>query len=102
MIVDYFLVSKEGYTANLLDATQQLGRPTAKIAVAAYLFGAALAAYWTIIAPPSFGASLPVFVITGGLYWLGAMIFTRPSVASNRSSNDSISANANSQQERPL
>ena len=68
-----------GYTAKLLDATHQLGRLTAKIAIAAYLIGAALAAYWTLIAPPSFGASLPVFIITGGLYWLGATVFTRPS-----------------------
>ncbi|MGO2997469.1 MAG: purine-cytosine permease family protein [Moraxellaceae bacterium] len=79
MIVDYFLVGKEGYTAKLLDATHQLGHPTAKIAIAAYLIGAALAAYWTLIAPPSFGASLPVFIITGCLYWLGATVFTRPS-----------------------
>ncbi|HSP86418.1 MAG TPA: hypothetical protein VLN09_11905, partial [Psychrobacter sp.] len=65
--------------AKLLDSTHQLGRPTAKIAIAAYFIGAALAAYWTLISPPSFGASLPVFIITGGLYWLGATLFTRPS-----------------------
>jgi len=81
MIVDYYLVGQEGYTAKLLDSTKQLGRPTAKIAIAAYLIGAALAAYWTLISPPSFGASLPVFIITGGLYWLGATLFTRPSDA---------------------
>jgi len=81
MIVDYYLVGQEGYTAKLLDSTKQLGRPTAKIAIAAYLIGAALAAYWTLIAPPSFGASLPVFIITGGLYWLGATLFTRPNSA---------------------
>lgn len=79
MIVDYYFVGQEGYNANLLDSTRQLGRPTAKIAIVAYLIGAALAAYWTLISPPSFGASLPVFIITGGLYWLGATLFTRPS-----------------------
>lgn len=79
MIVDYFLIGKDGYSVKLLDATQQLGRPTAKVAVAAYLVGAALAAYWTLITPPSFGASLPVFIITGGLYWLGVTLFTKSS-----------------------
>ncbi|WP_367107058.1 cytosine permease [uncultured Psychrobacter sp.] len=78
MIVDYYLVGRDGYRAELLHARRQLGRPTAKVAIGAYLIGASLAAYWAIIAPPPFGASLPVFVITGGLYWLGVKLFTRP------------------------
>lgn len=77
IIVDYYFVSQEGYNRHLLDSKYQLGRPTAKIAIGAYIVGAALAAYWTILSPNSFGASLPVFIITGLLYWLGVTIFTR-------------------------
>ena len=81
MIVDYYLVGRDGYSAELLRSPHQLGRPTAGIAIGAYLIGAALAAYWTLVAPLSIGASLPVFVITGGLYWLGCALFTRSSLA---------------------
>lgn len=77
MIVDYYLVGREGYDTALLDARHQLGRPTAPVAVGAYLVGAALAAYWSLVAPLAIGASLPVFVITGVLYWLGTVRFTR-------------------------
>lgn len=81
MIADYYLIGREGYTADLLNARHQLGRPTAPVAICAYMIGAALAAYWSLVAPLPFGASLPVFLITGGLYWLGAAVFTRPRTA---------------------
>ncbi|REC95292.1 purine-cytosine permease family protein [Kushneria indalinina] len=76
MIADYYLVGREGYNTALLDARRQPGRPTAPIAIGAYLIGAALAAWWTLVTPLPFGASLPVFVITGGLYWLGVRVLT--------------------------
>ena len=75
MIADYFLVGRVGYDRSLLTASTQVGRPTAPVAIIAYLCGAALAAYWTLVAPLSFGASLPVFVITGALYWVGVRLF---------------------------
>jgi len=78
MIADYYLVGREGYGAELLEARHQLGRPTAPVAIGAYLIGAGLAAYWSLVSPLAFGASLPVFIITGGLYWLGAMLLTKP------------------------
>ncbi|WP_201558134.1 purine-cytosine permease family protein [Psychrobacter sp. 72-O-c] len=91
MIVDYYLIGQEGYTAKLLDSSRQLGRPTAKIAVGAYLIGAALAAYWALISPPPFGASLPVFIITGGLYWLGARLLTRPNASIKSAQEEPLS-----------
>ncbi len=91
MIVDYYLVGQEGYTAQLLNSKHQLGRPTAKIAIAAYFIGASLAAYWAIISPPPFGASLPVFIITGALYWLGATLFTRHNVSTVSDQEESLS-----------
>ena len=75
MIADYFLVGRQGYDRALLHANVQRGRASAPVAIGAYLCGAALAAYWTLIAPLSIGASLPVFVITGGIYWLGVRLW---------------------------
>lgn len=76
MIADYYLVGTQGYDASLLEATHQVGRRTSGVAIGAYLMGAALAAYWTLVSPLAFGASLPVFLITGGLYWLGTALLT--------------------------
>ncbi|WP_227367769.1 purine-cytosine permease family protein [Halomonas sp. M20] len=77
MIVDYYLVSRQGYNAALLEARTQVGLATAPFAIGAYLIGAALAAYWSLVAPLAFGASLPVFLITGALYWIGVRLFVR-------------------------
>lgn len=79
MIVDYYLVTRQGYDRELLSARRQIGPATAPVAIAAYIAGALLAAYWTLVAPLSIGASLPVFVITGGLYWLGTQVFVTQS-----------------------
>lgn len=62
--------------------------PTAKMAICAYLSGAALAAYWTLVSPLSFGASLPVFVITGAIYWFGCTLFVRRPSAVRHSEED--------------
>lgn len=83
MIFDYYLVGRAGYSADLLKARHQLGRPTAPVAIGAYLIGAGLAAYWSLVSPLSLGASLPVFIITGCLYWLGALLFTSPRAAAS-------------------
>ncbi|MFP5300393.1 cytosine permease [Cobetia sp. SIMBA_158] len=92
MIVDYYLVGTQGYDESLLEATEQVGRKTAGVAIGAYLMGAALAAYWTLFSPLAFGASLPVFLITGGLYWLGTMVLAqdRDATASMDSKPSSI------------
>ena len=83
MIADYYLVDTQGYDESLLEATQQVGRKTAGIAIGAYLMGAALAAYWTLVSPLAFGASLPVFLITGGLYWLGTAVLAQRAEATS-------------------
>ena len=88
VIADYFLLGKAGYSSELLKARHQLGRPTAKVAICAYLSGAALAAYWTLVSPLSFGASLPVFVITGAIYWFGCTLFVRRPSAVPHSEED--------------
>ena len=88
MIADYYLVGREGYGPELLKARHQLGRPTAPVAIGAYLIGAGLAAYWSLVAPLAFGASLPVFLITGGLYWLGAVLMTRPRATASQATGE--------------
>lgn len=44
------------------------------VAITAYAIGAVLAYYLNWVHPLSFGASLPVFVITGGLYYIGCRL----------------------------
>ncbi|NNC22797.1 cytosine permease [Salinisphaera sp. USBA-960] len=70
MIVDYFLIDRGRFTHQNLIA--QAGRlPTFNpVAFFSYAVGAALAYYWNWVAPLSFGASLPVFVVTGLLYYV--------------------------------
>lgn len=70
MIVDYFLIDRGRFThQNLIAQAGQLPifHPVAFLCYAA---GAALAYYWNWVAPLSFGASLPVFVVTGLLYYI--------------------------------
>ncbi len=68
IIVDYFLIDAQRYTAdNLIHGRESL--PAIHWpAIASYLVGAALAYYWNWISPLSIGASLPVFVITASVY----------------------------------
>lgn len=70
MIVDYFLIGRERYTTQrLIEHAGQL--PAVNLqALGCYLVGALLAYYWNWVAPLSFGASLPVFVLTGTLYYV--------------------------------
>ncbi|UXZ54437.1 cytosine permease [Halomonas sp. 7T] len=70
MIVDYFLLGRQRYTsAQLIQQTDSL--PAFNwLALLSYAVGALLAYYWNWVAPLDFGASLPVFVITGGLYYV--------------------------------
>jgi purine-cytosine permease-like protein len=70
MIVDYFLLGRQRYTsAQLIQQADSL--PAFNwLALGSYAVGALLAYYWNWVAPLDFGASLPVFVITGGLYYV--------------------------------
>lgn len=78
MIVDYFLLGRERYTsAQLLDRTSELPAVN-PVAFVSYLVGAALAYYWNWVAPLDFGASLPVFLITGALYYFASRVQRRP------------------------
>lgn len=72
MIVDYYLLgdNSQRYSAERLLHADQLPALN-PVALLAYLLGAVLAYYWNWVSPLSIGASLPVFVITGALYWLG-------------------------------
>lgn len=76
MIVDYFLLGRaaHAYTpAALLGESSPLPRVNG-VAVGAYAVGAVLAYYWNWVSPLSIGASLPVFVLTGAIYWLAARV----------------------------
>jgi len=70
MIVDYFLIDRDQYTARqLIDQVDRL--PAVNLqALGCYIVGAMLAYYWNWVAPLSVGASLPVFVLTGTLYYV--------------------------------
>ena len=74
MICDYYLIDSSSYNADLLKQKHQTGLPTARYAFAAYLIGAGLSTYWTLFSPLSFGSSLPVFLITGALYWFSVKL----------------------------
>ncbi|SFH29551.1 purine-cytosine permease family protein [Modicisalibacter xianhensis] len=77
MIVDYFLLGRERYSADqLLGHTGTLPAIN-PVAFVSYGVGAALAYYWNWVAPLDFGASLPVFVITGALYFVASRLTRR-------------------------
>ncbi|KGE77899.1 cytosine permease [Halomonas sp. ND22Bw] len=77
MIVDYFLINRDRYTAHQL--IEQASRLPAlnRRALGCYLVGALLAYYWNWVAPLDIGASLPVFLLTGVLYYLTCQIAQR-------------------------
>ncbi|MGR4068377.1 purine-cytosine permease family protein [Billgrantia sp. C5P2] len=78
MIVDYYLIDRERYTAaRLIHGHDSLPAINGK-ALGSYLLGAALAYYWNWVAPLEFGASLPVFLITGALYYVASKVLARP------------------------
>jgi nucleobase:cation symporter-1, NCS1 family len=72
LIADYFVIHRGDYAEqDLLDEQGGRYRYMAGInpaAFAAYGLGAVLAYYWGWVSPLSFGASLPVFVLTAGFY----------------------------------
>tara|TARA_B100000700_G_scaffold14884_1_gene14693 strand:- start:25301 stop:26617 length:1317 start_codon:yes stop_codon:yes gene_type:complete len=77
MIVDYFLVDRDRYTPQHLitgAATLPAINPQA---LGCYVVGAVLAYYWNWVSPLSFGASLPVFVLTGALYFVTSKLTKR-------------------------
>ncbi|MFC0336889.1 putative hydroxymethylpyrimidine transporter CytX [Kushneria avicenniae] len=78
MIVDYYLLGEQGlrYSTKCLLQTDQLPAIN-PVALLAYLLGATLAYYWNWVSPLAMGASLPVFVVTGLLYWIGMSISGR-------------------------
>ncbi|MFD2436497.1 cytosine permease [Modicisalibacter luteus] len=69
MIVDYFLLGRERYSAAHLMGQGSTLPAVNPVAFVSYGVGAALAYYWNWVSPLDFGASLPVFVITGALYY---------------------------------
>ncbi|WP_458525970.1 purine-cytosine permease family protein [Onishia taeanensis] len=77
MIVDYFLVGREGYTSQRLMADAATLPAINPRALGCYLVGAVLAYYWNWVSPLSIGASLPVFVLTGGLYYVTCQLTRR-------------------------
>lgn len=70
IVVDYFLLNRAAYTRLAQQVNDQSGRGINPSAFIAYLIGATLAYYWGWVSPPAIGASLPVFLITGGCYAL--------------------------------
>lgn len=78
MICDYYLIDASSYNADLLSQKQQTGLPMAKFAIAAYLIGAGLSTYWTLLSHLPFGSSLPVFIITGPFYWASVKLLVLP------------------------
>ncbi|RAR58191.1 putative hydroxymethylpyrimidine transporter CytX [Onishia taeanensis] len=70
MIVDYFLVGRERYTPKHLITDAATLPAINPQALGCYVVGAVLAYYWNWVSPLSFGASLPVFVLTGALYFV--------------------------------
>ncbi|WP_110651366.1 purine-cytosine permease family protein [Salinicola peritrichatus] len=88
MIVDYYLLGDRHarYTSESLLGEQSALPGINWQAVAAYAIGAVLAYYWNWVAPLSIGASLPVFVLTGALYWVVARAShaTRRTATGNR------------------
>ncbi len=70
MIVDYYLLPKQRADYQQLHSEKPLLAGWRVSAFVCYGLGAALAYYWNWISPLAIGASAPVFLITGGLYWL--------------------------------
>lgn len=87
MIVDYYLLDGRDtrYLPELLLGEHSPLPGINWQAGLAYVIGAALAYYWNWVAPLSIGASLPVFVLTGVLYWIVA----RASHAARRTTSES-------------
>lgn len=75
MIVDYFLI-KEKATLYKKENHQYINRLSRwnRIAIFSYLVGACLAYYWNWVSPLEIGASLPVFLITGVIYYFGIFV----------------------------
>lgn len=70
MIVDYYLIDKKAYEPKkLVDQLEHLPKVN-WVAIGIYIIGACLAYYLNWVSPSAFGASLPVFILTGGLYFL--------------------------------
>ena len=78
MLVDFYLLRRGRYSvADLLSdrgGAYWYRGGVNPVAVGSWLVGAALAYYWTQVAPLSFGATIPVFVVTVVLYWVASRI----------------------------
>ena len=76
MIVDYYLVKRSAYTADILRGRG--GRywylaGVNWIAVAAWMIGAGASYLWTYVWPSPIGATIPAFVLTFALYLLAML-----------------------------
>jgi NCS1 family nucleobase:cation symporter-1 len=77
MIVDYFLVARGSYDADILKTRGGRYWFTAGInwfAVAAWVIGAASAYVWAYVWPLPFGATIPAFVLTFVVYLLISLV----------------------------
>lgn len=81
MIVDYYLLGRARYTSSRLIHAEHSLPAFNWLALGSYGVGALLAYYWNWVAPLAFGASLPVFVITGALYFLASKTLAGKRVA---------------------
>jgi putative hydroxymethylpyrimidine transporter CytX len=77
MLVDFYILCRGRYRFN--DLVRDRGGAywfrggVNPVAVVSWAVGAGLAYYWTQVAPLSFGATVPVFVVTFALYLLGSL-----------------------------
>jgi nucleobase:cation symporter-1, NCS1 family len=81
MIVDYYLLGRQRYTSAQLIRDEHRLPAFNWLALGSYAVGALLAYYWNWVAPLDFGASLPVFMITGALYFVVSKSVVRKRVA---------------------
>lgn len=81
MLVDYYLLRRQRYDFD--DLVRERGGAywytggVNFVAVFSWAVGAFLAYYWTQVAPLSFGATAPVFVVTFAVYLVASMVAGR-------------------------
>ncbi|MBW6393421.1 purine-cytosine permease family protein [Billgrantia antri] len=81
VIVDYYLIDRSRYTPELLIDSCRTLPAVNVIALCSYAAGALLAYYWNWVEPLEYGASLPVFAITGSLYYTASKALPHPAAA---------------------
>lgn len=80
MIVDFYLLHRRSYSADLLEprgGRYWFSGGVNWIAVGSWLVGATLAYVWAYVVPLPFGATVPSFVVTFALYLVVSMLAGR-------------------------